>query len=97
MKTSRIELHFEQHEIWRISRSDNAETTMCPYCDEDSAMIGVEHLVAVSGESPRSIYKLIDERQLHFLETPRMQVLVCLASFSKRSNDNNEKEALVES
>lgn len=97
MKTSRIELHFEQHEIWRISRADNAETTICPYCDDESAMIEVEQLARIMGQSPRGIYKLIDEKQVHFLETPRMQVLVCLASFSKRSSDNNDKEALVKS
>ena len=89
-------MSFEQREIWKVSQGEDVESRQCPYCSESSPMIAAEKLAKVMCESPRDIYKQIDEGVLHFIETERMQVLVCLASFSKRSVDNNnEKEILV--
>ena len=86
MKSSRFELFFEQHEIWRVKHADDIESIPCPYCTEESPMIAAEKLASASGESPRNIYKLIDAGDVHFVETANMHVLVCLASFSKRSS-----------
>jgi hypothetical protein len=85
MKTSRIEMSFEQRETWRVSHGEDVESRQCPYCIETSPMIAVENLAMAMCESPRHIYKQIDNGGLHFIETARMQVLVCLASFSNRS------------
>ncbi len=88
-------MSFEQREIWKVSRGDDVEPQQCPYCRETSPMIAAEKLARAMCESPRVIYKWIDEGGLHFIETERMQVLICLASFSKRSANNNETEILV--
>lgn len=97
MKTSSVKISFEQHEIWRVSHTDNAETADCPYCGEDSPMIKVEKLAATIQTSPIAIYRLIFAGGLHFLETPQKQVFVCLNSFSERSVESNERENLVRS
>lgn len=78
-------MSFEQRETWRVSRGAEVGSRQCPYCIEASPMITAEDLAEVMCESPRSIYKQIDGGRLHFIETERMQVLVCLASFSNRS------------
>ena len=95
MKTSRVELSFEQHEIWRVTSGEEPVARECPFCEESSPMIAAENLARVMCESPRSIYKLIDQGYLHFEETDRMQVYVCLRSYSKRGIVNNEKDILV--
>jgi hypothetical protein len=95
MKTSRIELSFEQHEVWRVSQADEIEPRQCPYCSEVSPMIAAENLARVMCESPRNIYKLIDQGDLHYEETDQMQVYVCLRSYSKTGEVKNEKDILV--
>jgi hypothetical protein len=87
MKTSRLELFFEQHEVWRVRHANDLESMPCPRCAEDSPMIAAEKLAEALGESPRNIYKRIDEGSVHFVETEKMHVLVCLTSFSKRSQE----------
>jgi len=97
MKTSRLELFFEQRETWRVRRADDVESRSCPYCVEDSPMIAAENLAAAMNESPRTIYKRIDGGDVHFVETAELQVLVCLNSYSERrmTADKNETAGQV--
>ena len=80
-------MFFEQHEIWRVRHADDLESRLCPRCSEDSPMIAAEKLAEALGESPRNIYKRIGEGSVHFVETEKMHVLVCLESYSKRSQE----------
>ena len=85
MKSSHFELVFEQHEIWRVKHASNVESMLCPYCAEETPMITAERLASALCESPRNIYRRIDDGSVHFVETTNMHVLVCLASFSKKA------------
>ena len=87
MKTSRLEVLFEQREIWRVKHADDPETMPCPFCSEETPMIAAEKLASVLGQSTRAIYKGIDEGKVHFVETASMHMFVCLASYSKRSQE----------
>lgn len=80
-------MFFEQHEIWRVRQANDPETIPCPFCADETPMIAAEKLAEALGESPRNIYKRIDEGSVHFVETETMHVLVCLTSFSKRSQE----------
>ena len=95
MKTTRVEISYEQHEVWRVGQADNAEFTTCPCCGEDSPMVRVERVAAALQTGVMAIYKLIIDGGLHFVETPQKYVLVCLNSFSKRSVEDYEKENMV--
>lgn len=88
-------MSFEQHEIWKVTSGREPVTRDCPFCEEGSPMIAAENLARVMGESPRRIYKLIDRGGVHYEETDRMQVYVCLRSYSERGVVNNEKDILV--
>jgi hypothetical protein len=90
MKTSRIEVTFEQHEVWRVSHSEPGELHRCPFCADASPMISAEKAAAAFKISPREIYRLVDEGSIHFIETANINVLICLASFSQRSTNQNE-------
>jgi hypothetical protein len=95
MKTTRVEISYEQHETWRVTNGDNAEATSCPCCGEDARMVRVENLAIAFQTDSMAIYKLIIDGRLHFVETPQKYVLVCLNSFSERSVEDYEKENLV--
>jgi len=86
---------FEQREIWRVSRGENVTTQMCPFCGDQSPMIGAEYLAKIMAASPREVYRKIDSDAVHFVETAELQVLVCLRSFSMsvvlgKSQNNQE-------
>ncbi|HEY0427024.1 MAG TPA: hypothetical protein VGC76_04380 [Pyrinomonadaceae bacterium] len=89
MKKTRVEISFEQREIWRVSRADKAETQICPFCLNDAPMISAEDLAALAAASPREIYRQIERGTLHFVETADKQIFVCFASFSEKILENN--------
>ena len=96
MKHTRIEFSFKQREVWQISRkSDVAETPACPFCAEFTPMLAAESLAQTFKVSPREIFRLIERGALHFIETERKEIFVCLESFSKRSLENNEETVSV--
>lgn len=85
MIKKRLEINFEQREVWRISHTGNqAEIIQCPVCRDVSQMIPAEKLALFAEISPRAIYRRIERGELHFVETSGRQVLVCLASFSEK-------------
>jgi hypothetical protein len=97
MNKKRLEISFESREQWRIFSPDQAENIQCPFCKEDSPMLSVENLAVLSETSQLEIYREIERGSLHFVETKKSQLFVCLKSFSKRSLRNNEQEILVKS
>src|SRR4030095_1604339 len=97
MKTSRIEFSFEEHEIWRIDNREGSGSLSCTECRDDSPMITAEKLEEAICAIPRNIYNRLENGDVHFVETEKLQVLVCLASFSKLKVDKNEKGILVKS
>jgi hypothetical protein len=94
MQTSRLELLFEQRETWRVSRGDRVAAAECPFCHMASPMIAAETLARSMRISPREIYKRIECGSLHFTETPEMEVLVCLSSFSETNHGSSYGEAI---
>lgn len=87
-------MSFEQRETWRVSRGDGIEAVECPFCQTTSPMIAAETLAKLARTSPREIYRCVDEGRLHFFETPEMEVLVCLRSFSETNLDAARVKAL---
>ena len=97
MSKKRLEISFESREQWRIFSPPQTENLQCPFCDEESPLLTVENLAVLTETSQLEIYREIERGHLHFVETKKSQLFVCLASFSKRSLRNNEKEILVKS
>jgi hypothetical protein len=87
MKTSRLEVLFEQREIWRVKHADDLETMPCPLCPKETPMIAAEILASALGQSTRAIYKQIEKGKVHFFETTDMRMFVCLTSYSNRSQE----------
>lgn len=82
-------MSFEQRETWRVSRGDGVDAVECPFCPTSSPMIAAETLAKLSRTSPREIYRQVDGGGLHFVETPELELLVCLRSFVEKIDGTN--------
>ena len=77
----KTEITFEVEEtiIWR--QDANGSEAFCPQCQTLVEMITPEIAAALSGFSERQIFRLIENGQLHFVETER--VFVCRNSLKE--------------
>jgi hypothetical protein len=81
MKTrSRTEITVETHRILTVRRGDRYRITRCEECGGQTRMVTVEEARILAGVSSRTIYRLLEARELHFVETPDREVFICLTS-----------------
>ena len=59
---------------------DSVRVEWCPECGAEVAMMSVDAAARESGISELAIYRLVEERALHFSEDAEGRVLVCLNS-----------------
>jgi excisionase family DNA binding protein len=59
----------------------------CVICDEEVRMIQAEKAATVCRCSRRKIYRWVEEGQLHFIEMPGGDVLVCGRSLSLKMEE----------
>lgn len=89
-------MSFVQRETWRISRGDAGDAVDCPFCSVVTPMIAAETLARLAGISPRDVYRRVEEGCLHFIETPKMELLVCLNSFSENTTKTSSDRSAVQ-
>ncbi len=78
---------FEAAATVEMSRSRQEAPTVCLICREEVTMIAAEKAATVCQCSRRKIYRWIEDGDLHFLETPCGEVLVCGRSLSKKMDE----------
>ena len=59
----------------------------CGICGEDVKMISAEKAANICHCSRRKIYRWIEEGDLHFIETPDGEALVCGRSLSRKMDE----------
>ena len=59
---------------------------LCPACSAEVKMLTVDEAAALTRLSPLVIFRMIEARQLHYLEIPGSPLLVCLKSLSYESD-----------
>lgn len=64
--------------------SRKLQRVFCPECLEPVAMVTLDEAVQVSGISSRTVYRFIEEGQIHFSETTDRIALICPATLLKR-------------
>jgi hypothetical protein len=85
MKTKRrTKITVEKHEVYVIRRSRKLGCVLCNECPEPVALVTLDEAVKVSGMSSRTIYRLIEERRIHFAETADGVGLICPATLLAR-------------
>jgi hypothetical protein len=80
-RVRRVTVKTERTFVFRSHGSVRLE--WCPECGAEVGMMGMDGAARESGMSELAIYKLVEERALHFSEDPEGHVLVCLNSLRR--------------
>jgi hypothetical protein len=81
MKTKRrTKITMEKHEVYVIRSSRKLGGVLCNECSERVFLVTVDEAVQISSLSSRAIYRLIEERRIHFAETADGVGLICPAT-----------------
>jgi hypothetical protein len=86
MLRRKVEITVETDRIWVI-RGNQSRLVDCAGCGDQVRMVDSMRAAALVRESPRQIFKWIESGQLHYAETPDLQVFVCLNSLLARGHD----------
>lgn len=83
MKRTKITIETDRELI--VSRRRNY-VAWCENCAGFVSMITVDDAAALASESSRSIYRQVENGQLHFAETPEGRLFICPNSLSRNRN-----------
>ena len=86
-KTRRTKITVETERLLVISRRRGQADEWCEACHAEVKVVGVEDAALVAGLGQRTIFSLIESGRLHFTETPRGALLICLESLLKQTRD----------
>jgi len=89
MRLKRTEITVETRNLIILRKSSKTFKTLCPHCVSESMMITPETAAIVYGISTRTVYSRLEEDLIHFIETERGTVLVCLHSLLSLDISNN--------
>src|SRR5947209_15101331 len=79
----RVEISVETTRVLVISREQRRRIFWCADCAAEVEMLTVDEAAAVSSTDPRAIFRLLEDRKLHFNETPGSPILICPNSLFK--------------
>jgi hypothetical protein len=82
-RTRRKRVTVETERLLVISHH-NGVHGWCEGCSSQVKMVGPEEAAAVTGLSQRTIFRLIESQQLHFIETPDGGLLICVNSLLEK-------------
>jgi hypothetical protein len=71
----------ERQEVSILRPERNGILLYCEKCGAKVVMLPVDTAAAVTGTTPRILYRWIDEEKLHFIESSDGTVLLCSESF----------------
>jgi len=82
------EIIIKTHEVWVIRRQAKAQVG-CTNCEGQFTMVTVDQAVEITGFGALAIYRWVESRQVHFLETTEGKLLVCLNSLPPETGKCN--------
>ena len=68
----------ERPQVFIINRPGVSEQRNCSKCTESSGMITPDEGAALSGVSTRVIYRRLEDGEIHFIETARGELFICV-------------------
>ncbi|MFL6275056.1 MAG: hypothetical protein ACJ74G_07580 [Blastocatellia bacterium] len=90
-KTKRTRVTVETERLLVISRKGVTTESWCQDCGAMTRMIGLDEASAVSGQSQRQIARSVEAGTLHFSESPRGALLICLNSLLAEPRPGGEQ------
>jgi hypothetical protein len=78
--TRHIEISMERQEV-SLRQDRHGILLHCEKCGTKVVMLPVETAAAITGATPRMLYRWMDEEKLHFIESSDGTALLCAESF----------------
>ena len=75
----------EKHEILLIKQTNRYEKKFCNECEKEVFWLSAKKSAEVTGNAELEIYRLIEQGTIHYEETAKRTLIVCLESLSNRS------------
>ena len=72
--------------VFIINRPAVSEQKNCSKCTESSGMITSDEAAALTGVSSRVIYRRLEEGEIHFIETARGELFICVKTLVANIN-----------
>jgi hypothetical protein len=85
----RVEITFEREVVSVYHQPASSFFGPCVDCGHDVLKFTAELAAAVSAATPREIYRWLDEKKVHFEESPTGQVFVCSNSLKALTQAGN--------
>ena len=76
----RIEIIVEQHRFLRVSTRRISAVAWCVTCAQKVQMVTAEDAAQIANVTARTIYRLAETGQLHFIESQEGLLLICTGS-----------------
>jgi hypothetical protein len=92
-KTRRTKITVERERLLIVASGQGQRKGFCEACDAEVEMIGAEEASLLTGLSQRAIFRLIEAGRLHFSETRRGALLVCLNSLLAETSREERRAA----
>jgi len=83
-----VESDSEKPLVLVINRAGVAEQRSCSRCTESSGMITADEAAALQGVSTRVIYRWLEDGAIHFIETAKGELFICLKTLVANTNNS---------
>lgn len=93
---TRTEITVETHEVIVIRHRSRFPKPSCVRCGSQALMLSVDEATVLFGFSTRELCRLVEEEQIHFMETSRRMLLVCPESLVKLNMASYAKHRTLE-
>jgi hypothetical protein len=84
----RTEITVETDEIIIIRQPRRVLRAWCRECDRQVMMVTVDQATAITSKSSRAIFRMAEDGNIHFAETPEGFLLICLQSLASIGRDD---------
>ena len=74
----KVKSNVERPQVFVINRPGVSEQKSCSRCTGTSGMITADEAAALAGVSTRVIYRCLEDGAIHFIETAKGQLFICL-------------------
>src|SRR5437879_1068066 len=81
MKRKRTEITIETERVLSVS-SPRKVRAWCSACNNQVEMLPVDEAAMLAGVDARTIFRWVEAERIHFSETPRGSLLICINSLS---------------
>lgn len=85
MKKIRTEYSVEIDDVFVVQRLGRSVEGWCPGCGGVATLVTPEDAGVLAGTGARSIYRLVESGEIHWVEGPGELLLVCVGSLSAKA------------